>query len=165
MRYTITKKAKVLDRFKGRCAYCGVKTKKMTVDHILPIALGGTYHTNNLYPSCSACNRCKSNSTVEEFRKNIETRLLVHSKKGRGYLTWKNVLDRFKMPVRFYFEKGAGNYKGVEYNLEITTWPIDWKLAGLEFSNPPSLLELYRRFIKLHPPVTMGWGAHDYGPD
>lgn len=44
----------------GKCAYCKVKlTKKLHVDHIMPLARGGTNERRNLQLLCAHCNLSK----------------------------------------------------------------------------------------------------------
>lgn len=58
-------------QMKGRhkCLYCKERLypKKVTIDHIYPVAFGGVTITNNLKPACKACNSKKSNMNAEEF--------------------------------------------------------------------------------------------------
>ena len=44
----------VLDRFCGRCAYCGkqITMQELNVDHLVPIRKGGEDMLYNMYPSC-----------------------------------------------------------------------------------------------------------------
>lgn len=51
-----TLRAKVL-KANPACAYCGRPATE--VDHIVPVAAGGTNTPRNLAPSCRACNRRK----------------------------------------------------------------------------------------------------------
>jgi 5-methylcytosine-specific restriction endonuclease McrA len=50
----------------GVCAYCG--DYATTVDHIVPVAKGGTADRENLAPACSWCNSDKLDFTPEEWR-------------------------------------------------------------------------------------------------
>lgn len=50
---------RIYDMQRGKCAGCGVKLKKYHVDHIIPLALGGTNWANNLQILCVACNLSK----------------------------------------------------------------------------------------------------------
>lgn len=45
----------------GICHYCGEKfaAKELTLDHIVPIARGGTSSKGNVVPSCKPCNQSK----------------------------------------------------------------------------------------------------------
>lgn len=48
------------------CAYCGGLAT--VIDHILPIALGGTNDLANLTPACRDCNHEKHAMTVDEWK-------------------------------------------------------------------------------------------------
>lgn len=62
---------------KGRCAYCGRglsmearnyrKANHATLDHLMPLALGGTTDPDNLILCCRLCNIFKGHSTLEDF--------------------------------------------------------------------------------------------------
>lgn len=47
-----------IDYFGGRCYVCGVLYE--AVDHVKPIAAGGTHHPANLRPICNTCNSRKA---------------------------------------------------------------------------------------------------------
>ena len=47
-------------RLRHKCAGCGTRHGKMEVDHIMPLARGGTNHRHNLQLLCRHCNRAKS---------------------------------------------------------------------------------------------------------
>lgn len=47
------------------CAYCGENTENMTIDHIIPQALGGTDELLNVLCCCEDCNRDKGHTEVE----------------------------------------------------------------------------------------------------
>ena len=53
-------KARVLAA--GRCAWCGA-TRRLTVDHILPLAAGGKSNWHNLQCLCRPCNQAKGDQT------------------------------------------------------------------------------------------------------
>lgn len=40
----------------NKCAHCGATDKKLTVDHITPLKLGGTNYIDNIQPLCRSCN-------------------------------------------------------------------------------------------------------------
>lgn len=54
-----------LAEFKGRCAYCGAPAT--TLDHLYPIARGGTDYIENIVPACRPCNSSKSDNTLREW--------------------------------------------------------------------------------------------------
>ena len=45
--------------YKNRCAYCGVKPKKPTQDHVTPLSRGGHHIAENVVPACLPCNQHK----------------------------------------------------------------------------------------------------------
>lgn len=54
----------ILKRDDYACRYCGAKVPdvELTVDHVLPVALGGTDEPTNLVAACRACNGGKSSA-------------------------------------------------------------------------------------------------------
>jgi 5-methylcytosine-specific restriction endonuclease McrA len=59
---------------RGVCHYCQKKVgaKLLTMDHVIPIARGGTSTPGNLVPACQPCNQSKKLTTpVEEILKKI----------------------------------------------------------------------------------------------
>lgn len=54
--------AKKLKRLGGRCQLCG-STERISIDHILPIAKGGSNEIRNLQPLCIPCN-CRKNAKI-----------------------------------------------------------------------------------------------------
>lgn len=49
-------------KYKHHCAYCGKVSKRLTLDHIVPLAKGGSHTAVNVVPACHACNSAKSDS-------------------------------------------------------------------------------------------------------
>jgi len=45
----------------NRCAYCGSKSGKLTIDHVIPISKGGATVAENIVPACAFCNGSKGN--------------------------------------------------------------------------------------------------------
>ena len=56
----------VRDGFK--CAYCGAKDVRLTIDHITPKALGGKSTFENCVASCKPCNSRKGHKLCSEAR-------------------------------------------------------------------------------------------------
>jgi 5-methylcytosine-specific restriction endonuclease McrA len=70
-RVTARDLARLLDRHRGRCAYCAVPVVPGTSlhwDHIIPIIRGGRHAIGNLAPACPTCNTRKGALTVMEWR-------------------------------------------------------------------------------------------------
>lgn len=57
----------------GCCELCGQKLQyeNMTLDHIVPLSMGGADDLDNLQASCLACNQFKSNILPDDFMNRI----------------------------------------------------------------------------------------------
>jgi 5-methylcytosine-specific restriction endonuclease McrA len=64
----------VLRRDGFACQYCGRHTADLTIDHIIPIAVGGKHTWENVVASCQTCNNRKADRTPEEARMKLLTR-------------------------------------------------------------------------------------------
>lgn len=53
---------------KGECHYCHghFAPDQLTMDHIIPVARGGTSDKSNVVPACFPCNQAKSAKTPAE---------------------------------------------------------------------------------------------------
>lgn len=51
----------------NHCYYCGDVPKKLTPDHAIPLARGGTNDITNIVPACLPCNVSKYTMTSDEF--------------------------------------------------------------------------------------------------
>lgn len=75
---------KVIAKTGGKCFYCEevlpedvdvftdegsyVRSQRLwVVDHVHPLAKGGTHHIDNLVPACWSCNGHKRTKSAEEF--------------------------------------------------------------------------------------------------
>jgi 5-methylcytosine-specific restriction endonuclease McrA len=59
---TVTQWQQVVESYGGRCAYCGCVPERMTMDHVTPLACGGSHTVSNVVPACHPCNSRKSDS-------------------------------------------------------------------------------------------------------
>ncbi|MCG6914674.1 HNH endonuclease [bacterium BMS3Abin03] len=64
-RVVLTRK-NILRRDSYRCGYCGRGDLRLTIDHIIPKARGGTDSWDNLISACTVCNNKKGDRTPEE---------------------------------------------------------------------------------------------------
>jgi len=62
----ILSRKNVLRRDGGKCQYCGIASKSMTVDHVLPRRRGGRNIWENLVCACIKCNNKKGDRTPAE---------------------------------------------------------------------------------------------------
>jgi 5-methylcytosine-specific restriction endonuclease McrA len=53
-------------RDRGQCQYCAdaVTLEKFTVDHVVPLARGGTHAAKNLVTCCKYCNKFKADKPM-----------------------------------------------------------------------------------------------------
>lgn len=61
---------------RGICHYCERRfpAAKLTMDHVVPLARGGSSNPGNIVPSCPECNRSKKLETpAERLLKQLET--------------------------------------------------------------------------------------------
>jgi|GEM_PF-3914025 len=54
----IAMRAEVIAAAGGRCEHCG-STERLTADHIVPLARGGSNHRSNFQCLCEPCNQAK----------------------------------------------------------------------------------------------------------
>lgn len=54
-------------QYQGRCAYCGIKPKILTQDHVIPLARGGNHTKANIVPACVPCNSKKNVNPAPPF--------------------------------------------------------------------------------------------------
>ncbi len=50
------------------CQYCGIRSRELTVDHVMPKHRGGRHSWDNLVTACKSCNHRKGGKTPEEAR-------------------------------------------------------------------------------------------------
>ena len=55
----------------NKCYYCKIYTpaRKLTMDHVVPLARGGRSIKSNLVPCCKSCNNLKKNLLPLEWEK------------------------------------------------------------------------------------------------
>lgn len=53
------------------CQYCGVHTKDLTLDHVVPKHRGGRHQWENLVSACRNCNHRKGGRTIEEAKMSL----------------------------------------------------------------------------------------------
>ena len=82
----------VLSRDRQACVYCTAPLSEDTfvLDHLVPVAKGGTNRKHNLVAACEACNRRRSESDPVQFlRENYRQQLLTQDE----YLRQKNYIE------------------------------------------------------------------------
>ena len=67
-RFTSYDYTKLLNRYKGMCAYCS-SSKANSIDHVVPLSKGGTNYIGNILPVCSTCNSSKAAKNLYTWRR------------------------------------------------------------------------------------------------
>lgn len=61
--------ARLVARYRGCCAYCGVKPDQpLQREHVIPVARGGRHSAGNILPACPRCNGSKKAKLLSEWR-------------------------------------------------------------------------------------------------
>ncbi len=64
----------VLRRDGFRCQYCGRKDAGLTIDHVIPLALGGKHKWGNVVACCHSCNNRKADRPPEKAKMKLRSR-------------------------------------------------------------------------------------------
>ena len=72
-RATPEQREKALQENGGKCVFCGKPAEQ--ADHAIPRSRGGNNTSENLQPTCRACNQQKGAKTSEEFVRWLDNRL------------------------------------------------------------------------------------------
>jgi 5-methylcytosine-specific restriction endonuclease McrA len=64
--FTLEQLEEHFSKFDNHCAYCG-KSTKLTIDHFIPISLGGSDCLSNILPACWGCNASKNKSDPKRW--------------------------------------------------------------------------------------------------
>lgn len=58
---------RILEFYGNKCLKCG-STEKITLDHVIPLTLGGWHDPSNIQPLCLSCNSGKQNRSCADYR-------------------------------------------------------------------------------------------------
>lgn len=103
--FTQTERTKIYNKSKGRCAICGkfIPCDSFTIDHIIPLARGGTNAMDNLQAACGVCNLIKQDILPEDLFKKLTEIILYQMRKSYDDNLWKrmNHIRRLERNKRF----------------------------------------------------------------
>jgi 5-methylcytosine-specific restriction endonuclease McrA len=129
----------LLEKWGRQCAYCGVKDVPFQVEHIHPVAQGGSNSITNLTLSCEKCNTKKGTRDIKEFLKKDPTRVEKILKQAKRPLadaaavnTTRFALLKTLKAIGLPVETGSGGltkFNRSQQNLEKTHW-IDAACVG-----------------------------------
>lgn len=87
--FSVSERSAVYTKTEGHCAICGkfVPYTEFTVDHIVPLAKGGSNDLSNLQCACGVCNRIKQDILPEELMEKLVKIMLfqVQKKQNKKY--------------------------------------------------------------------------------
>lgn len=93
----------ILRRDNHTCRYCGASAPdvKLTVDHVVPVALGGTDDPTNLVTACADCNSGKSSTSpdapmVEDVKADAIRWQLALEQAGRDMIADRAKRDHYE---------------------------------------------------------------------
>lgn len=91
--FSAAERVKIYNKGKGRCAICGkfVPYDSFTVDHIIPLAKGGTNAMDNLQAACSVCNLIKQDILPEDLMKKLTEIVLYQMRNSYNDRLWKRM--------------------------------------------------------------------------
>ncbi|MEU0783467.1 HNH endonuclease [Streptomyces sp. NPDC006173] len=125
----------ILRRDQHTCRYCGASAPAvpLRVDHVTPVALGGTDTPDNLVTSCEPCNSGKSSATVDSA---------VVAAVSDDALRWATAMEQAAANLQ-ELEKPKDEYRDA-FLAEWNRWtvgdqkkpvelPVDWKPAVERF--------------------------------
>jgi len=98
----------------GKCQYCGKVFPKseLTIDHVVPRALGGTSEWGNVVCSCALCNRRKGGRTPAQARMKLLARPVEPQ--------WGPFADIYVRAIRYKEWEPFVNFVDVSYwNVEL----------------------------------------------
>ena len=91
--FSQTERIIIYNKNKGRCAICGkfVPFDEFTIDHIIPLAKGGTNELKNLQCTCKTCNLIKQDILPEDLMGKLTEIVLYQMRKSYDDLLWKRL--------------------------------------------------------------------------
>lgn len=120
---SISKKVRfnVFKRDMFKCSYCGATPPSVVleVDHVIPKSKGGSDNINNLTTSCFACNRGKTNESLNVAPLTIEEKRIILAEKQEQLKIYYRLIkkiekqeedDLYEIGNHFFEYFGKENY-------------------------------------------------------
>ncbi len=91
--FSQTKRTAIYNKNKGRCAICGkfVPYDVFTIDHVIPLAKGGTNKINNLQCTCKTCNLIKQDILPDDLMGKLTEIVLYQMRMSYNNDIWKKI--------------------------------------------------------------------------
>lgn len=76
---------KLIEEMNGRCSYCGCRLKQglINIDHIVPVASGGSDDESNLRISCKPCNQRKWKHSEAHFKELMGVKTFYYERRRK----------------------------------------------------------------------------------
>ena len=105
--FSSIERMKIYNKSKGKCAICGkfVSYDSFTVDHIIPLAKGGTNAMDNLQVACSVCNLIKQDILPEDLMNKLTEIILYQMRKSYDDKLWKRINKLRRLEQKRKIEK------------------------------------------------------------
>ncbi len=113
------------------CRHCGASAPeaKMTVDHVIPVALGGSNDPTNLVTACSDCNAGKSSSTANsQVVEDVDMKAAQWAKAMEIVAHGRRV-EREERLMTLDFLESHWQYSSETYQ----DLPLDWESSVFQF--------------------------------
>ena len=94
---------RILLVYDSSCVYCGTKSN-LTMDHVVPLSLGGTHTIDNIVPACQSCNASKGDRLLSEL---TDGGLLVVARLAAVAATQRHTKSLFKTTLSYPFSTMA----------------------------------------------------------
>ena len=112
-RFTANKRVVIYNKNKGKCAICGdfVPFDEFTVDHIIPLAKGGTNKLNNLQCTCKTCNLIKQDILPKDLMDKLTQIVFYQMQINYKNSYWKEMKKIRKKYVRYRIRRVTNIFK------------------------------------------------------
>lgn len=119
----------ILRRDNHRCHYCGRGTDTVTleVDHVVPVALGGTDDPTNLVAACEDCNSGKTSTPADaELVADVSSEAQLYAKAREMAIAQ---IDQIKVEQSEMAWEWRATWAGWSHNGEMVPLPDNWEAA------------------------------------
>lgn len=129
----------ILRRDNHTCRYCGASAPdvKLTVDHVVPVALGGSDDASNLVAACADCNAGKSSSSPDAP--------IVAQVSDRA-LEWANAMEEAAEERAAYYARSAAVVAEFREIWDRWIW-TDWQKNERQYEVPAAFGASIQEFI------------------
>jgi hypothetical protein len=89
--------ARAVKKYGSWCHYCTIylEEETITIDHVIPLAVGGPHEDHNFRPCCKPCNHAKGEMSEGEFRVTV---FLIERQKWVGRMRAREIDRQEQLP-------------------------------------------------------------------